>query len=63
VPETLLKKRKSQEAARATRRADAEKTKQVSQIIFNLFLVGRGSGLVMITTHTRLDICQCCRFY
>lgn len=30
VPETLLKKRKSQEAARAARRADAEKTKQVS---------------------------------
>jgi hypothetical protein len=30
VPETLLKKRKSQEAARAERRAEAEKTKKVS---------------------------------
>lgn len=30
VPETLLKKRKSQEAARAARREEAEKRKQVS---------------------------------
>lgn len=30
VPETLLKKRKSQEAARAERRAEAEQTKKVS---------------------------------
>ena len=30
VPETLLKKRKSQEKARAERRAEAEKKKQVS---------------------------------
>jgi hypothetical protein len=30
VPETLLKKRKSQEAARAERRAEVEKTKKVS---------------------------------
>ena len=30
VPETLLKKRKSQEQARAERRAEAEKKKQVS---------------------------------
>ncbi|KAH8703456.1 60S ribosomal protein L7 [Talaromyces proteolyticus] len=31
VPETLLKKRKSQEAARAARRAEAEKTKQANK--------------------------------
>lgn len=30
VPETLLKKRKSQEQARAARRAEAEKVKKVS---------------------------------
>lgn len=30
VPETLLKKRKSQEAARAERRAEADQTKKVS---------------------------------
>lgn len=33
VPETLLKKRKSQEAARAARRAEAEKKKEVSLIL------------------------------
>ena len=32
VPETLLKKRKSQEAARAERRAEAEQKKKVSSI-------------------------------
>jgi len=37
VPETLLKKRKSQEAARAERRAEAEKTKKVGLSPF-LFL-------------------------
>jgi hypothetical protein len=33
VPETLLKKRKSQEAARAVRREEAEKRKQVSLLL------------------------------
>jgi hypothetical protein len=33
VPETLLKKRKSQEAARAARREEAEKRKQVSSLL------------------------------
>ena len=34
VPETLLKKRKSQEQARAVRREEAEKKKKVSSVAF-----------------------------
>ena len=34
VPETLLKKRKSQEKAREARSADIEKRKKVSHILF-----------------------------
>jgi hypothetical protein len=36
VPETLLKKRKSQEAARAERRAEAENIKKVGFIPFTI---------------------------
>ena len=36
VPETLLKKRKSQEKARAERSAEIEKKKAVSKVFFSL---------------------------
>ena len=38
VPETLLKKRKSQEQARAVQREEAEKKKAVSTFFFLLFV-------------------------
>lgn len=37
VPETLLKKRKSQEQARAVQREEAEKKKAVSTFFFSIF--------------------------
>jgi large subunit ribosomal protein L7e len=41
VPETLLKKRKSQEKARAERAADIEQQKKVCQYLFVLFILRR----------------------
>lgn len=61
VPETLLKKRKSQEKAREARSEELAKKKEVSyNFLFYICSVG---GLVMIPTipATRLSG-QCCRF-
>ena len=59
MPETLLKKRKSQEAARAARREEAEKRKQVSIVLRRQ----RGYiGWMIKTTTPRLDQGRCCRF-
>lgn len=53
VPETLLKKRKSQEQARAERRAEAEKKKQVSKS--PPIITSSLPNYLMTTPTTRLD--------
>lgn len=53
VPETLLKKRKSQEAARAERRAEADEKKKVS--FFAPSCTALPSNYLMTTPTTRLD--------
>lgn len=57
VPETLLKKRKSQEKARAERTAEAEKKKKVSH---SLFLHRWEEDDMMHKNLLRLDRGQCC---
>ena len=57
VPETLLKKRKSQEKERESRAADLKKKREVraqNNLLHPYYVV-------MIFTHTRLDYGQCCR--
>lgn len=54
VPETLLKKRKSQEKARAERSADIEKKKKVSHEP----LLGLGSEVMNNCIHAWLDYGQ-----
>jgi len=50
VPETLLKKRKSQEKEREARAADLKKKREVSNTVFRTRLI----DVVMIITHMRL---------
>lgn len=61
VPETLLKKRKSQEAARAERRAEAEKKKKVGSSFLHAlpypFQLPDDN-----TNHATRPTGQCCRF-
>lgn len=54
VPETLLKKRKSQEKAREERSAELEKKKKVSHkiITFTLFHQGKLWAWTMVMIHT-----------
>ena len=55
VPETLLKKRKSQEKAREERSAELEKKKKVSSILFsNLQLKKKLWTWAMVMKHTTL---------
>ena len=59
VPETLLKKRKSQEQSRAVRREELQKRKEVS-ILFSFILSSIDCMMYNYTT-PRLDYGRCCR--
>lgn len=62
VPETLLKKRKSQEQARAVAREDAQKKKEVRSYLLFFFTFSFSffcfipQSTVMIATILRLDL-------
>jgi hypothetical protein len=66
VPETLLKRRKSQEKAREARAADLKKKRDVSDnSILSLAKMERGAACGdenNPTNHCRLGSGQCCRY-
>ena len=58
VPETLLKKRKSQEQARAARLEELQKRKEVSVMLFSLRqLIGDDNFLYATRLRSMLSLC------